>query len=121
MVKRIGFGFFASFFSSLNCRFNRAGYIMRKRHMPMGMDIPANCKPLIAWLSSGRTWERKSPASMHKKTQTTRYFSKKLRVFFFGAMGVSQSLVICFVFVLQRMLRRLVMAAFAVWDSVWAF
>ena len=62
---------------------------MRKRHIPMGIDIPANCKPFIAWLSSGRTWERNSPTIIHKKTQTTKYFSKKLRFFFFGAMGSS--------------------------------
>ena len=75
-VRVIGFGFFASFFSSVNCRFRRAGYIIRNKHTPMGMDIPANCRLLKARLNSGMTCERESPASMHKKTHRTRYFSK---------------------------------------------
>lgn len=75
----IGFGFFANFFSSFNCKFSRAGYIITKRHTPIGIDIPANCRLLIAILSSGMTCERKSPVSMHTKTHRARYFSKTPR------------------------------------------
>ena len=79
IVKIIGFGFLASFFSSENCRFRRAGYIIRNRHMPMGMEIPANCTLLMARLSSGTICESAKPVSMHKNTHNARYFSKNPR------------------------------------------
>jgi hypothetical protein len=72
----IGFGFLANFFNSLNCKFKSAGYIIKKRQIPIGIDIPANCKSLIAILNSGRNWERKSPAIIHKRTHKARNFSK---------------------------------------------
>jgi hypothetical protein len=77
-VKIIGFGFFAIFFNSLSCRFRRAGYIIRKRQTLIGIEIPANCRLLIAKLRSGINCERVSPVSIHSKTHNARYFSNIL-------------------------------------------
>ena len=75
-VSIIGFGFLASFFSSSSRRFRRAGYIIRKRQMPMGIEMPLTCQPSIAWLRPGRYWESSRPTAMHRTTQRARYFSK---------------------------------------------
>ena len=115
IVRMIGFGFLASFFSSVNCRFRRAGYIIRNKHTPMGMDIPANCMLLIAMLSSGMTCERESPVSMHKKTHSARYFSKTPRcTSVFSPNGYSPKknrVIYCLFSVLQPRLGRLVLGS----------
>ena len=114
-VRMIGFGFLASFFSSVNCRFRRAGYIIRNKHTPMGMDIPANCRLLIATLSSGMTCERESPVSMHKKTHRARYFSKTPRcTSVFSPKGYSPKknrVIYCFFSVLQPRLDSLMLGS----------
>ena len=78
-VKRIGFGLWNNFFSSPICRFKSAGYIIKNKHMPMGIDIPLNCMLLIVILNAGKYWDRNSPKSMHNATHTARYFSKTPR------------------------------------------
>ena len=119
----IGFGFFASFFSSVNCRFRRAGYIIRNKHTPMGMDIPANCRLLMARLNSGITCERASPVSMHKKTHSARYFSKKPRwISVFSPKGYSpkRGLFVVSFLSCNPCWTAVCLAAFVFWDSVWA-
>jgi hypothetical protein len=47
-VRMMGFGFLANFLSSSNWRFRRAGYIIRKRQIPIGIEIPLTCQLSIA-------------------------------------------------------------------------
>jgi hypothetical protein len=75
----IGFGLRNSFFNSANWRFRRAGYIIRNKHSPMGMEIPLNCKLLMAKLKLGKNCERDRPIKMQQATHMARYFSKMLR------------------------------------------
>ena len=81
MVRNIGFGFLISLRSSDSWRLSTAGYIMRKRQMPMGTLIPRICHAFNAILRPGMTWLRMSPVAMHAATQTARYFSKVPRLF----------------------------------------
>jgi len=79
IVRRMGFGFTISFLSSETCRFRRAGYIIKKRQMPMGTEMPPICQLSMARLSAGKNWDRASPTSMQRPTQTARYLSKTPR------------------------------------------
>ncbi|GAG68770.1 unnamed protein product, partial [marine sediment metagenome] len=47
-VNIIGFGFLRNFFNSDAWRFNIAGYIIRNKQIPIGIEIPPICKELIA-------------------------------------------------------------------------
>ncbi|GAH41618.1 unnamed protein product [marine sediment metagenome] len=47
-VNIIGFGFLRNFFNSDACRFNIAGYIIRNKQIPIGIEIPPICKEFIA-------------------------------------------------------------------------
>jgi hypothetical protein len=76
MVKAIGFGFRSNFFNSLNWKFNKAGYIIKNKHTPIGIEIPPICQLLIATLSAGMYWDSTKPMTMQRATHTARYFSK---------------------------------------------
>ncbi|GAG56418.1 unnamed protein product, partial [marine sediment metagenome] len=52
-VKIIGFGFLRNFFNSDACRFNIAGYIIKNKHIPIGIEIPPTCNEFIASPISG--------------------------------------------------------------------
>jgi len=78
-VSAIGLGLLASFLSSSSRRFRRAGYIIRNRQMPMGMEMPPTCQLSMARLRPGRYWESIRPIAMHSATQAARYFSKDPR------------------------------------------
>ena len=75
----MGLGFTISFLSSETCRLRRAGYIIRKRHMPMGTEIPPICQASMARLRPGKNWDRASPTTMQIPTQIARYLSKTPR------------------------------------------
>jgi hypothetical protein len=75
-VKIIGFGFLRNFFNSDACKFNIAGYIIKNKQIPMGIEIPPICKELIAWLISGINWESAMPMMIQITTHIGRSFSK---------------------------------------------
>jgi len=60
IVRKMGFGFFISFRSSDSWRLRTAGYIIKKRHNPMGMLMPRICHAFSATLS-GRPPCRRLP------------------------------------------------------------
>jgi len=80
-VSRMGLGFLASFLSSSSLRLRRAGYIIRKRQMPMGIDMPLTCQLSIARLSQGMYWDNTRPTTMQRPTQMARYLSNNPRLF----------------------------------------
>jgi len=79
IVRRIGLGFTISFLSSETCRLRRAGYIIRKRQMPMGTEMPPICQLSMARLRAGKNWDRANPATIQRPTQTAKYLSKTPR------------------------------------------
>lgn len=79
-VRIIGLGWRASFRNSPSCRFKSAGYIIKNRHMPIGIDIPEICMLLIAPLRAGKYCDKNRPNNMHAATHAARYFSKTPRV-----------------------------------------
>ena len=84
MVSMMGFGFSMRLRSSDSWRFRRAGYIMRKRQMPMGTLMPLTCQALRAVLIPGTVWLRTRPRAMHAATHPARYFSNVPRLFSSG-------------------------------------
>jgi hypothetical protein len=79
IVKRMGLGFIINFLSSESCRFRSAGYIIRKRHMPMGTEMPPIFNASIARLKSGNNWDKANPTTMQMPIQTARYLSNNPR------------------------------------------
>ena len=77
-LSMIGFGLFFSFFSSDICRFNMAGYIIRNKQMPMGMEIPRICQESMASPIPGTVRESTTPTTMQSATHRARYFSNLL-------------------------------------------
>jgi hypothetical protein len=57
-----------------------AGYIIKNRQMPIGIEIPRICHESMVWLIPGTVCERITPATMHSATQMARYFSNVLTV-----------------------------------------
>jgi hypothetical protein len=80
-VNTIGQGRSRNFFISPKLRFNKAGYIMRNKAMPIGIEIPANDNESITGLIHGNTWEMSIPIIIHKATQSAKYFSNILNPF----------------------------------------
>src|SRR6056297_3138835 len=75
-VKRMGLGFSLSFLISDIWTFMSAGYIIKKRQIPIGIDIPWNCHESMVSPIFGIYFERSNPIPMQTTTHTTRYFSK---------------------------------------------
>lgn len=75
IVMSMGPGDLTAFLTSLNLMAATVGYIMRKRRMPMGMDMRWNFNESMYWPNSGRNLPRRSPASMQSAIQSVRYFS----------------------------------------------
>jgi hypothetical protein len=73
----------------LQSNFSIAGYIIRKRQIPIGTDIPANCHESIASLIPGTTSERMIPRTIQMAIQSGKYFSKVLSSFPGNSLFVS--------------------------------
>jgi len=76
----MGLGLRPSFLSSSSWRFSRAGYIIRKRQMPMGIEMPRICQESSAWPMPGTSCERAIPAAMQSATHSAIPFSQVLMV-----------------------------------------
>jgi hypothetical protein len=78
IVRIIGLGFLPNFFNSDTCKFNIAGYIIRNREIPIGIDIWPILKEIMASLILGIIKEKRIPITMHNATQSVRYLSNML-------------------------------------------
>src|SRR4030042_1181472 len=76
MVMIMGFGNRVAFLTSLKLIPITVGYIIKKRSMPIGIDIWANLRESRYWPTCGRNLPSSSPAIMHIVIQRVRYFSK---------------------------------------------
>ena len=79
-VSMIGLGWSFSFFSSDTCRFSKAGYIMKNKQMPMGIEMPLTCQESIVSPIPAIVWDKMMPTTMQSATHIARYFSNALTV-----------------------------------------
>jgi len=79
-VRRTGLGLFPAFITSEKSIFTMMGYIMKKRQIAMGIETwwKESLSRVVA--IEGAILPRPTPAIIHRKTQSVRYFSKILKV-----------------------------------------
>ncbi len=71
-----GLGLPAAFFTSPKAMPSTVGYIMKKRQMPMGIEIWENLRESRYSPKLGRYRPSSNPTTMQMPIQTVRYFSK---------------------------------------------
>ena len=76
-VRITGLGVFPAFITSAKSIFTIIGYIIKNRHIAIGIDTLAIAMPSKVLAAPGATLPKNIPAIMHINTQKVKYLSKK--------------------------------------------